>query len=114
MIVIKRGIWSWFMQRITGLLLVVGMAIHFIILHFESHEPITFDRVVTRLQTPAWLLFDLILLGLVLYHGLNGLWAVLLDFAPEAKFKNTLGWFVSLFGIATFIFGFWALMAFTK
>ncbi|MCX7919770.1 MAG: succinate dehydrogenase, hydrophobic membrane anchor protein [bacterium] len=114
MLIIKRGLWSWFLQRITGLLLVVGMVVHFITLHFESHEPITFERVTTRLQTHAWQIFDLTLLGLVLYHGLNGLWAVLLDFAPNEKVKNYLGWFVTLFGIATFIFGFWALMAYTK
>lgn len=111
---VKRGVWSWFLQRVTGLLLVLGMAIHFVTLHFQSNESITFDRVVSRLQTSAWQIFDLALLGFVLYHGLNGLWAIVLDFMPNAKMKNILGWAFSIVGLGTFVYGFWALMAFTR
>ena len=111
---VKRGVWSWFLQRLTGLLLVMGMAIHFTTLHFQGHMAITFEQVVSRLETPVWVIFDLSLLGLVLYHGLNGLWAIVLDFMPSIKIKNILGWVFSIFGIITFVYGFWALMAFTK
>jgi succinate dehydrogenase / fumarate reductase membrane anchor subunit len=111
---VKRGMWSWFLQRLTGLLLVTGMILHFTATHFQGHTAITFEQVVSRLQSISWQLFDLSLLALVLYHGLNGLWAVALDFKPNVIVKNTLGWFLSLFGLITFVYGSWALMAFTK
>jgi succinate dehydrogenase hydrophobic membrane anchor protein len=110
----KRGMWSWFLQRLTGILLVTAMAVHFIVTHFQSHTAITFEQVTSRLQTTTWQLFDISLLALVLYHGINGLWAIVLDFMPSATIKNVLGWGFSLFGLVAFVYGSWALMAFTK
>ena len=111
---VKRGMWSWFLQRLTGILLVTGVAVHIIATHFQGHTAITFEQVVSRLQTTTWQLFDLSLLGLVIYHGLNGLWAITIDFMPSINIKNIFGWFLSLLGMVTFVYGSWALMAFTK
>jgi succinate dehydrogenase / fumarate reductase membrane anchor subunit len=112
--VAKRGMWSWFLQRLTGILLITGMLVHFIATHFQSHTAITFEQVVSRLQSTTWQLFDMSLLALVIYHGFNGLWAIVLDFMPNPSIKNVLGWSLSLFGMLTFVYGSWALMAFTK
>jgi len=101
----KQGFWPWVLQRLTGLILVVGLAVHFWVLHFAIERPVTFDKVLERLRYPGWVLFDLLLLVAAIYHGLNGLWAIILDYAPNDLSKRVVGLVLWIVGIVTLLIG---------
>ena len=106
----KRGFWSWFLQRITALLLVAGMSVHFFTFHFSPgrYAARYYDEIVSRFCSPGWIAFHSGLLALVIFHGLNGLWGIWMDFNFSKK-KNALFqqilWLVGsvLFGAGIYI-----------
>ncbi|RJP72578.1 MAG: succinate dehydrogenase, hydrophobic membrane anchor protein [Candidatus Abyssobacteria bacterium SURF_17] len=109
----QHGLWPWLLQRVTGLYLVFGMAVHIIVLPL-SKEAITFESVAARLQSPWWVLFDFSLLSVCVYHGFNGLWSVFLDFNPSERLRQGFGWVLALFGLIWVVFGIFVLVPFTK
>lgn len=106
----KRGFWSWFLQRLTALLLVMGMSVHFFTFHFSPSRYASryYDEIVNRFCSPVWIAFHICLLALVVFHGLNGLWGILADFNLSKRatffYKQAL-WFagVVLFGVGIYI-----------
>ncbi len=107
-------VFGWFMQRISALFLVVGMFVHFWVLHFFLEKPLTFEDVFARLTSPGWVIFDSLLLLAVIYHGLNGVWNVLTDYNPSKQLRKVYGWGLFLIGTATFIWGMITLIPFTQ
>jgi len=106
------GVWPWFIQRVTAAFLLVGMIIHFWVLHYYLEKPLNFEKVVARMRSPGWILFDLLLLAAVVYHGLNGIWSIMTDWKMSAKSKKAWGWILSIIGITTFIVGVYILIPF--
>jgi len=49
----------------------------------------------------------------VVYHALNGIWSIVLDWNPSKSIRQYLGWFLSAVGIITFIIGIYTLIPFT-
>lgn len=108
----NTGFWSWYLQRLTGIFLVFGMVIHIIVIHFSGEE-ISFISVAQRLTSPAWLIFDILLLGACLYHGFNGIWSIALDYNPRTGLKKYLAWCLILLGAICFIWGTYVFIPFT-
>jgi len=80
--------WGWFSQRITGLILIVLLAVHMYLTHFVSPETsITLFSIQERLNISAILVVDYLLLFLGLYHGLYGLRVVIMDQFPKLNGK---------------------------
>lgn len=100
----KKGFWSWFLQRVTALLLVMGMAVHFFTFHFSPsrYSSRYYDEVVNRFCTPGWITFNMCLLALVVFHGLNGLWGILVDFNPDKKILHRFRQAIWLIGMVLF------------
>ncbi|GAB4331102.1 MAG: hypothetical protein Kow0099_02220 [Candidatus Abyssubacteria bacterium] len=109
----QRGLWSWFLQRVTGLYLVFGMAVHIIVLPL-SRDAITFESVSSRLQHVGWMVFDYSLLAVCVYHGFNGLWSVFVDFNPSDRLRRGVGWGLAIFGIIWIVYGIFALIPFAR
>ncbi|MBM4388689.1 MAG: hypothetical protein FJ088_13180 [Deltaproteobacteria bacterium] len=107
----------WFLQRITALVLVVGLFVHFLVLHYmfdRGSGSLVFEDVRTRLSHPGWIAFDLALLACAIYHGLNGIYGIILDYNPARSGKSLAAWFLWLAGLATFFIGAWVLIPFTS
>lgn len=106
------GMWSWLLQRITGLLLVIYLFIHLWVLHYSNTGKVTFDQILLRLQSPAFVVFDLMLLAIVIFHALNGVRIVIIDFGIGNRAQRALFWGLMLLGLALFLFGVYALWPF--
>lgn len=99
------GAVSWFLQRVTGLLLVVVMIGHYILMHYTPESGHTYDAVLQRLSHPFWKMFDLTFITIGLWHGLNGLWSVFRDFKMKPWISMTLYGIIVLSGIAFWVLG---------
>ena len=94
-----RSVMLWLTQRITAVLLVVLLGLHLWLSNFAL-EWAAFPRA----------LIDLALLALALFHGLNGVRTVVLDFGVGQQFLSLS---LTLLGIVAFVsgaYGFWPLL----
>ena len=116
------GFWPWFLQRLSGVLLVFFLAAHIWIGHFaglgnvvagRQEELVLFDIVRQRLAQGFFIFIDFSLLALVLYHGLNGVRSILLEWAPTAKHQRAMATTLWVSGIVTFMYGARVLLVFT-
>ena len=80
----NTGSIGWLLQRITAVLLLLLLLAHFVVIHYSGTGDVNFDIVKDRLMHPVWgpvwKTITLLLLGTALFHGLNGVWGVLLDY----------------------------------
>jgi len=106
----------WLVQRITGAFLAVFLFTHVKVLHWDfdfTKGLIDFSFVLDRLQgNIGWAIFYFLFIVSALFHGLNGLWAVILDFRPSGgtqKIWLTILWIA---GILTAYYSLMTLKAF--
>ena len=114
--VAETGAWSWVMQRLTGVLVGIFISIHIWMLHFTaeatSGNPVTFESVRSRMASPWYVTLDLLLLASLVYHALNGVRAVLLDWGVGARSEKKLTGILVALGVIMFAYGAVAIIPF--
>jgi succinate dehydrogenase / fumarate reductase cytochrome b subunit len=82
----RLGIWAWLVQRISGIALVLFVVAHVVAIsqaNFALTGPLF--TMFDGLRNPFWsvdtaaLLIDLLMLGIIAFHGMNGIRIVLFD-----------------------------------
>lgn len=122
-----RNFWPWVLQRITGVVLVVLMAIHIIVNHFGNiskvgktvggvhhADLIVFSDVAYRLTMAFWWVIDIALLAFVLFHGFNGIRNIAIDMGLTARAERAVTVVLTIVGLVGFGFGIAMLIAFQK
>lgn len=85
------GSFPWIMQRVTAIMLLVLLALHFWVTHYaDPNEIIDFNVVKIRLQAFLFLVVDFLLLAAALYHGINGMRNIALDFEGGRKMHKII------------------------
>ena len=79
------GMWPWLGQRVTAVVILVTIMIHLVLTHFMAIGELSYDNIGERLAMTAVLVNDVLLLVAVVYHALNGVRMVVLDYG----FKGT-------------------------
>jgi len=103
--------WNWVLQRITALLLAVGLVGHFLVLHYtrlfnpESLSVPDSTGMRYMLATKFWLVFDGMLLAAGLYHALNGTYNIICDYNPSPRTRAVWSWAFWGLGLACFVLG---------
>ena len=101
---------AWLFQRVTAVLIIVTLGIHLIFTHILSIGDINYDTIGQRVAHGAYTALDIILLIAGIYHALNGLRMVLMDYwfgnRKLAMGLNIVLWVV---GVAAIVYGAWAL-----
>jgi succinate dehydrogenase / fumarate reductase cytochrome b subunit len=80
------------LQRVTGLGLVLYLFLHIGVISTAQLGADTFDDVLAVLQTPFFVVLDLLLATAVLYHGLNGVRVILIDLGIGIGRQAELFW----------------------
>ena len=115
------GFWPWFYQRISGVLLIFLLAVHIWMGHFSGlravidgrqEELVLYSIVQQRLAQGLFIFVDFSLLALVLYHGLNGMRNIFLEWPPAANRVKAMTLGLWVLGAVTFAYGAWALLTF--
>jgi succinate dehydrogenase / fumarate reductase, membrane anchor subunit len=113
--------WPWFLQRVTGAGLIVLLLIHVVVNHYlnisEAEKGIlpglvVFSNVAERFESAGYWTSDILLLSFVLYHGLNGIRNIALDYGARGAVERTVTAVLLAIGAAAFVFGIFALAAF--
>jgi succinate dehydrogenase / fumarate reductase membrane anchor subunit len=103
----------WLLQRISAGVLVVLLIIHFWVGHYANRGvPITFAGVQLRLQNALFVIVDSMLLILVVFHGLNGIRNLVLDYPSMLPHNRPISLILLILGIATVIVGIYSLYPF--
>lgn len=109
------GTWAWFFQRLSAVLLIVLLGVHIYVDHFwHVGEELTVSNINERLKEALYIAIDYSLLGVVLFHGLNGARTILFDFDMFARRQRMVDWALWILGIATLIWGIVILWPFIK
>lgn len=105
----RGGMWPWLLQRVTAVVLLFGLAVHLVVLHLFGLGELTYDSIATRVAGGFFTVVDVSLLASALFHGLNGLRMVLLDYGFTGDRRRFLDGVLWLVGLAAFVYGMWAL-----
>src|ERR1700748_3820479 len=74
------GMWSWVLHRITGATIFFFLFVHVLDTALVRISPQTYNEVIGTYKTPIVGLMELGLVAAVLYHALNGIRVILIDF----------------------------------
>lgn len=106
-----QGQWAWAAHRITGVLLFLFLLAHILDTALVGFGPELYNRVVGVYHHPIIRLMEIGLAGAVLFHALNGVRIMVIDFVPRASDKQkelfgiVVGLFIVLFTPAAFFMG---------
>lgn len=107
------GMWAWLLFRISGLILVFYLGAHIIIIstgQFGSDGE-TFSDIMKFFDHPVAVILDLALVVAVLYHALNGVRIILMDFGVGIHRHKIVFW--SAMAIVVICFVIFAYVAFS-
>ena len=87
------NVWLWLFQRVTAALLVVFLGVHLWLANF--------GQASASLRA----ILGVILLGLALFHGLNGVRTVVFDFSVGDQGRKFTTMLLLLLGVLSLLFG---------
>ena len=74
----RKEVFEWFFLRITGIILLAGLMLHFYTMHYNGPA-----------QTGTyWITFNFIFLLSAIYHGFNGLFGIMLEYVRSQKLQK--------------------------
>ena len=89
----REGMWSWVAQRITGVLTFFFLFAHVLDTALVRVSPESYDKVIDTYKNPVVNLMEIGLVGAVLYHALNGLRIIAIDFWRHGpRFQRQMLW----------------------
>jgi succinate dehydrogenase / fumarate reductase, cytochrome b subunit len=76
----REGMWTWVGHRVTGVLIFFFLFAHVLDTALVRVSPDAYNRIMDTYKTPFVNLMEVGLVGAVLYHALNGLRVMAIDF----------------------------------
>lgn len=87
------GMWSWVLHRITGVMTFFFLFVHVLDTALVRVNPETYDSIIATYKTPLVGLMELGLVAAVLYHALNGVRVMLVDFWSKGpQYQRVMLW----------------------
>lgn len=76
----REGMWSWVLHRITGVAIFFFLLVHILDTALVRISPEAYNAVMASYKTVVMGLGEIALVGAILFHALNGLRIILVDF----------------------------------
>ncbi len=110
----REGMWSWVAHRITGVAVFFFLFVHVLDTALVRVSPDAYDRVIDTYKTPIVNLLEVGLVGAVLFHALNGIRLILVDFwSKGTKYHRQMLWVIVGIWVAVMIPGTYFMMIHT-
>jgi len=88
--------WSWVLHRITGATIFFFLFVHVLDTALVRVSPQAYNEVLATYKTPIVGLMELGLVAALLYHALNGLRVILVDFWEKGpRYQRQMLWGVA-------------------
>ncbi|MEM0962725.1 MAG: succinate dehydrogenase, cytochrome b556 subunit [Bacteroidota bacterium] len=100
----RTGMFAWILHRLTGLALVGYLVVHVWGLKAITN-PEAYNTLITSYHAPIFKVGEFLLLGAVVYHALNGLRIVLIDFVGWSPNHKRLFWTLGAVAAVLFAVG---------
>lgn len=98
------AMWSWVLHRITGATIFFFLFVHVLDTALVRVSPQAYNEVIETYKTPLIGLMEIGLVVAVLYHALNGIRVILIDFWQHgARYQRVMLWVVIAVFLAIFI-----------
>jgi succinate dehydrogenase / fumarate reductase cytochrome b subunit len=89
------GMWSWVLHRITGVAIFFFLLVHILDTALVRVSPEAYNAVMSSYKTPIMGLGEIALVGAIVFHALNGLRIILVDFwSKGVKYQRVMFWAV--------------------
>jgi succinate dehydrogenase cytochrome b subunit len=79
-----EGQWSWLLHRITGIGVFIFLLAHIVDTAMIGWGPKAYNEAMAIYRHPLFRVGEVALAGAVLYHALNGVRIIIIDFWPES------------------------------
>ncbi len=89
------GATAFYLQRVTGVLLLGYLLLHVHTVHMISGGPAAFDHAMETFKNPLFRVLEIGLLGVVILHALNGIRIVAIDFGVATRRQKKLFWWLA-------------------
>jgi succinate dehydrogenase / fumarate reductase cytochrome b subunit len=96
----REGQWAWVLHRVTGVGVILFLFAHVVDTAVIGWGPEAYNRVLSVYHNPGVQFLELILVGMVIYHAVNGVRIMLLDFWPKASLYQARLWYGTLVVVA--------------
>jgi len=100
-----RELIQWLLQRVTGLVLLAGLVVHFYVMHYSGGNALDYESVMARLESPYWKAFDILFLVAILYHGFNGLWGIAIEYIGNDRLLKPVQLLIVVLSLGLFFTG---------
>ncbi len=98
------GMWSWVLHRITGAAIFFFLFVHVLDTALVRVSPQAYNEIIETYKTPIVGLMEAGLVAAVLYHALNGVRVILIDFwAHGPKYQRLMLWVIAGVWLAVMI-----------
>lgn len=78
------GQWSWVLHRLTGVGVLLFLFIHILDTALIMLGPVWYNRILEVYRMPLFGLMEIGLFAAVLYHSVNGVRIIVIDFWPAS------------------------------
>lgn len=110
----REGMWSWVLHRITGVAVFLFLFVHVLDTALVRVDPALYDAVIETYKTPIVNVMEVGLVGAVLFHALNGVRIVLIDFWSKGpKYQRAMLWTIVALWLIVMIPGTYYMMKHT-
>ena len=101
---VRVGMFAWMLHRLTGLALVGYLMVHIWGLKSITN-PAAYNALIASYHAPIFKVGEFLLLGAVVYHALNGMRIVLIDFMGWSPNQQKLFWTLGAVAAVLFAVG---------
>jgi succinate dehydrogenase / fumarate reductase cytochrome b subunit len=89
--------WSWVAHRVTGVLVFFFLLVHVLDTALVRVSPEAYNQVIDTYKNPVMNVMEVGLVGAVLYHALNGLRIIAIDFWSRGpRLQRQMFWIVAV------------------
>lgn len=89
----REGYWAWLLHRVSGVAIVLFLFLHILDTCLVGFGPVAYETFVSLYRVPVFRVLEVALSGAVLYHGLNGLRIIAIDFIENATRVQRQLWY---------------------
>jgi len=91
----NEGMWSWVLHRISGIGIYFFLLVHVLDTSLIRVSPEAYNAVIATYKNPIMGLGEVVLVGAVVFHAMNGLRIIAVDAFPAAtRIQRILFWVV--------------------